>query len=182
MLLSLIKEYSLPIPPDEVESLVSAEEDAVISALESSLEPCEGVKQALDTFTAPNITLAVVSSSALRRVHVSLKKTGLDTYFGDRVYSAATSLPVPTSKPDPAVYLFAMDQLGVRPEECVAVEDSVSGTLAAVRAHIPTIGYVGAYEEDEREKMGAVLQEAGARVVMRDWREFALCLNALERA
>lgn len=184
MLSSLISEYALPISPAEVEQLVKAEEDAVIAQLESSLEPCEGVHEALDAVIkqrpGPGTQLAVVSSSALRRVNVSLRKTALDAYFGDRVYSAATSLPTPTSKPDPAVYLFAMAALEVSlPTLSVAVEDSVSGTLSATRAGIPTVGYVGAEEVERREEMAGKLREAGAKVVMRHWSEFGDCLAQL---
>lgn len=188
MLTSLMKEYDLSIPQDQVEVLVKAEEEAVIAHLRPpELQPCVGVIPALDAVTASHsfapddLTLAVVSSSALRRVNVSLENTGLAKYFGPRVFSAATSLPVPTSKPDPAVYLFAMDKLGAKPEECVAVEDSKSGTTSAVRAGIRTIGYVGPYEGEEREKMRGVLREAGAGVVMEDWSEFGKCLEEIAK-
>ena len=116
--------------------------------------------------------MAVVSSSALRRVRASVEKVGQEGYFGDDIFSAASSLPTPTSKPDPAIYLFAMERLGVLPGECVAVEDSRSGATAAVRAGIKTVGYVGSYEEEEQERMVGVLEGCGCVVVMRDWAEF----------
>jgi beta-phosphoglucomutase-like phosphatase (HAD superfamily) len=94
------------------------------------------------------------------------------------VYSAATSLPKPTSKPDPAIYLHAMAELGKRPEECVAVEDSRSGATAAFRANIKTIGYTGSYEPEKQEEMKKVLKDAGCVVIMNDWTEFE---GALEK-
>jgi beta-phosphoglucomutase-like phosphatase (HAD superfamily) len=123
--------------------------------------------------------LAVVSSSALRRVKASIEKVGQDKYFNpNHVYSAATSLPKPTSKPDPAIYLHAMAELGKRPEECVAVEDSRSGATAAFRANIKTIGYTGSYEPEKQEEMKKVLKDAGCVVIMNDWTEFE---GALEK-
>ena len=47
----------------------------------------------------------------------------------------------------------------MKPEECVAVEDSRSGATAAKRANILLIGYVGPYDEQERKKMVKVLRD-----------------------
>jgi len=107
-------------------------------------------------------------------------KVGHDKYFADDIFSAATSLPTPTSKPDPAIYIHAMKVLSVTAEECVAVEDSKSGATAAFRANIKTIGYTGAYEKHEVEKMRKVLTDAGCVVVMNDWTEFEACLKGIE--
>lgn len=180
MLSSLASEYSLPITQEELEVYVKKEEEVVIAKLQAALEPCEGVKPVLDDLErSGKYTLAVVSSSALRRVNVSLEKTGLAGYFGDRVYSAATSMPEPSSKPDPAIYIFALAKLGKNADTAVAVEDSKSGTTSAVRAGIRTIGYLGAYPPEEREDMGRVLKEAGAVVNINHWDEFKDALKKL---
>lgn len=100
----------------------------------------------------------------------------------DRVYSAATSLPTPTSKPNPAIYIHAMKALSKQPSECLAVEDSKSGATAAFRANIKTIGYTGAYEPHEREKMEKVLRDAGCGWVMNDWTEFEGLLRLVEES
>jgi HAD superfamily hydrolase (TIGR01509 family) len=47
---------------------------------------------------------------------------------------------VPARKPDPAPYLMAMDALGVRPEECVVVEDSQAGIAAGLAAGAAVLG------------------------------------------
>ena len=44
-------------------------------------------------------------------------------------------------KPAPAIYEAAADRLGVDPADCVAIEDSRNGTLAAERAGTTVIGY-----------------------------------------
>jgi len=160
---------------------VSREEDAVVAKINEGLLPCDGVFDALDKVKG-KYDLAVVSSSALRRVNASLVKTVMHDYFGVQVFSAASSLPKPTSKPDPAIYKFAIEKLGRKPEECVAVEDSKSGTLSAVRAGLHVIGYVGSYEEGERPEMERVLKDNGAHVVMQHWRGFEDALHAIEKA
>ncbi|KAI9647010.1 hypothetical protein NHQ30_005012 [Ciborinia camelliae] len=181
MIGSLQAKYQYQMSSDELESYVSKEEDKVIGKLQAALQPCEGVDAELARLEAEGAyKMAVVSSSALRRVKASVEKVDQAKYFGDEMYSAATSLPTPTSKPDPAVYLFAMRKLGVQPGECLAIEDSRSGATAAVRAGIFTVGYVGSYEVEEREKMERVLLEAGCRVLMRDWSEFRGILEKVQ--
>lgn len=173
MMKSLQSRYNFDMTDAELDSYVRREEDVVIAKLQQKLAPCPGVDDVLARLAAEKkYKLAVVSSSALRRVQASIDKVGQAKYFGGDVYSAASSLPKPTSKPDPAVYLFAMEKMGVTAGECVAVEDSKSGTLSGTRAGIKVIGYVGPYTEDERPRMEKVLTEAGAMVIMRDWSEF----------
>lgn len=181
MMVSLQQRYGFDMTQDELEGYVRREEDVVIAKLKEKLVSCPGVDAVLERLAASGkYKLAVVSSSALRRVRASVEKVGQDKYFGDDIFSAATSLPKPTSKPDPAIYLHAMKTLGKTAEECVAVEDSKSGTLSGARAGIKVIGYVGPYKESEREKMVKVLTEAGAGVIMHGWSEFDDCLAKIE--
>ncbi|KAF7542874.1 hypothetical protein G7046_g10098 [Stylonectria norvegica] len=182
MLVSLQKLHAIEISPEDLEIYVKKEEDAVIAKLKEALKPCPGVDEQLEKLAASKkYLMSVVSSSALRRVKASIEKVGQDKYFpGDVVFSAATSLDPPTSKPDPAIYLHAMKKLGKKPEECVAIEDSKSGTLSATRAGIKVVGYVGPYADDKKDEMAQVLTDAGAVVMMRDWAEFPALLEKIE--
>ncbi|KAJ7502435.1 HAD-like domain-containing protein [Mycena galericulata] len=183
MMTSLQKKYSFQLPPAAFDTYVTREEDQVISKLKAALEPCVGADTELARLAASGrFELAVVSSSAGRRVEASMDKVGMDQYFPrSRIFSAATSLEKPTSKPDPAIYLHACKVLGKPPGECVAIEDSKSGTLSAVRAGIHTVGYVGSYEPEKQDEMSSVLKAAGADPIMTDWAEFAVCLESIEK-
>lgn len=182
MMLSLQQRYGFSMTPEELDDYVRREEDVVIAKLKEKLVSCPGVDEVLERLAKRGeYHLAVVSSSALRRVKASLEKVGQDKYFGDRVFSAATSLPKPTSKPDPAIYLHAMKTLGKTAEECIAVEDSKSGTLSGTRAGIKVVGYVGPYSDDEKPKMEKILTEAGAVVIMKDWSEFEGILEKIQK-
>ncbi|KAF8577434.1 HAD-like protein [Ramaria rubella] len=169
--------YGFALTGEEVEEYVRREEVEVIRTFERELVPCKGVREVLGNLTKqpaertlPPPIMAVVSSSALRRVRASLQKTALDTFFPPtHIFSAASSLPTPTSKPDPAIYLYACAQLGVAPSTCVAVEDSKSGTLSAVRAGIRVVAYVGCYEGERRVEVARELTGLGAGAVMEDW-------------
>jgi HAD superfamily hydrolase (TIGR01509 family) len=152
---------------DELDFLVKLEEDAVIAKLAKDVKPTQGVEAAIAWLHA-NYGVAVVSSSALRRVIACLQAVGVAKFFGEKVFSAA-SLAVPSSKPDPAVYLHALRVLAVAARNCVAVEDSRTGVLAAVAAGIPVLGYVGALAPEAQAERSRVLREAGAFAVISEW-------------
>ena len=183
MLVGLQNKFSFEIPAPEMENYVSMEESKVIAKLERDCKPCVGCTPIIDKLHKEGkYGMAVVSSSALRRVQASLQKVDQAKYFPpDHIFSAATSLPVPTTKPDPAIYLHACKVLGKEPGECVAVEDSKSGATSAVRAGIPVIGYVGSYEGSEKQhQMQELLTGLGVKVVMQEWSEFPRCLRDVE--
>ncbi|TVR46430.1 MAG: HAD family hydrolase, partial [Puniceicoccaceae bacterium] len=59
-----------------------------------------------------------------------LEELGLRKHFGP----VCGGDEVPVVKPDPALYRLALERLGVRAEEAVALEDSANGVRAAKRA------------------------------------------------
>ena len=186
MMVGLQEKYHFTMPEQQLEDFVQRELGAVITKLNEKAQPCEGVIPELEKLKrSGKYGMAVVSSSALSRVVASIKKTEMEHYFPeDHVFSAATSLPTPTSKPNPAIYLHACKVIGVRPSDCVAIEDSRSGATAAKNAKIPLIGYVGPYLDEGKEKQEAIAkmlsEECGAITIMWHWREFEECLKKVE--
>lgn len=126
--------YGITMPGDFLETI----EHNIEVSLTQSLAPIAGVRDALLKVSLP---AAVVSNSRLARVRNSLKRAALTEIFGERVFSAEQ---VARPKPYPDVYLHAASTLGVSPDRCVVVEDSVSGLNAARAAGMKTIAFVGA--------------------------------------
>lgn len=177
--------YGFSLDDDELDRYVAKELQLATINLSKEAVECPHSTEILQRLSNEGkYKMAVVSSSALSRVQASLRKTKQDRFFQPQhIYSAASSLKVPTSKPDPAIYLYACEHLGVEPGACLAVEDSKSGATAAHRAGIPLVGYVGPYEdnEEEREEISRILvEECGARAIMRDWSEFPEILRGLQ--
>jgi beta-phosphoglucomutase-like phosphatase (HAD superfamily) len=157
----------------DVEPWVQEEKRAVTAHLGKTLRPHEETTAALTAF-AEHLTLAAVSSSALTRLAACFTATGLDELIPPgRRFSAEDSLPTPTSKPDPAIYLFACERLGIAPEAGLAVEDSVPGVLSAVGAGCPTVGNLLFVPGAERAQREADLLDAGALAVVGSWAELA---------
>ncbi|CAK4030209.1 Phosphorylated carbohydrates phosphatase [Lecanosticta acicola] len=188
MLIGLQKKHNFSMSKEEVDKYVDMELGRVTAKLSEKCVECPGVTKQLEWAKAQGYPMSVVSTSAKPRVVASLQKTGLMRFFEDKhVYSAATSLNPPSSKPDPAVYIHACKELGVKPEECLTVEDSKSGATAGMRAGIPLIAYVGIYGLEEgkekEEKMAKLLtSECKANAVMYNWDEFPECVKKIEES
>ncbi|WP_242472769.1 HAD family phosphatase [Blastococcus sp. TML/M2B] len=157
----------------DLEPWVAEERRAVTEHLARTLQPHPPTQAAL-TALAAHLELAVVSSSALARLAACFTATGLDALLPpERRYSAEDSLPVPTSKPDPAVYAHACAQLGIAPEQGLAVEDAVAGVRSAVAAGCPVVGNLLFVLPEERAEREAALLAAGALTVVSSWAELA---------
>ncbi len=89
-----------------------------------------GALALLEALKGQQVVTAVVTATDLGRTEEYLRRVGLYGYF-DRLISARQ---VPEGKPSPHVYRYACEELGVAPEECMAVEDSPNGVISAYRA------------------------------------------------
>lgn len=155
----------------EMEWWVTEEKRRVSAHLNDVLEPDPAVLEPL-AHLGSRLRLAAVSSSALTRLEASFTAAGLSELLPAQVrYSAEDTPEVPTSKPDPTVYRLACELLGVSPTEALAVEDSVAGATAAVRAGIPTVGNLQFVLPSEREARIEAFSRVGVVAVVDSWSE-----------
>ncbi|TDQ92430.1 HAD family hydrolase [Paraburkholderia silvatlantica] len=82
---------------------------------------------ALSKLKAKGYKLAVASNSIRQTVELMMSKAGLEKYLDVMLSNEDVS----NAKPDPEIYLKAMQSLGCKPEECVIVEDNENGVRAA---------------------------------------------------
>ncbi len=185
MIVELQKELDFILTPEEIKDYNIFEEDLVIKLIHQTPLPCEGIKNILEQlFASKKYRLAVVSSSPIRRIRAALDAADIAQYFEhDHVYSAKNSMPTPKSKPDPAIYQWAMNENNVTANQCIAFEDSRSGARSALQAGITCIAYVGAYgAQDQRAQVAATLTAEGCCMVMQGHDSLFECLELVEGA
>lgn len=95
----------------------------------------KGALELLSFLHDQNIVTAIATATDLDRASNYMKMTGLYEHF-DKIISATM---VKLGKPSPDVYLYACEQLGFKPSECVAVEDSPNGIKSAYTAGLSVI-------------------------------------------
>ena len=103
-----------------------------------------GVKALLESL--PPERWAIVTSATRRLLLGRLKAAGLP--LPERIISGDM---VERGKPDPEPYRRGAALLGLRPEECVVVEDAPSGLGAGVAAGCRVLGVLGTHSVEELE-------------------------------
>jgi HAD superfamily hydrolase (TIGR01509 family) len=108
--------------------------DYTAELFENGLPWCDGAKELLDELAAEHTPMALVTNTQRALTDRALNSIGLHyfsaTVCGDEVVNG---------KPAPDPYLHAAELLGLAPEECLAVEDSVTGSAAAELAGCPVL-------------------------------------------
>jgi len=121
----------LGLDPDPADIARTADwlHDYVGELFETGLPWCAGAREMLDELAADDVTMALVTNTRRALTEKALNSIGRHyftvTVCGDEV---------PAGKPSPDPYLRAAALLGLQPEHCLAVEDSVTGTTAAEAA------------------------------------------------
>lgn len=107
--------------------------DAYIDVHGVTLKP--GIRELLDHLEEKGIRCAITTSSPLERVRRYLGPHGVL----ERFECLCSGADVPRGKPEPDIYLHGAECLGLKPEECLAIEDSPAGVLSAYRAGCKTV-------------------------------------------
>ena len=97
---------------------------------ENGVELKSGIHELLEFLNKNGLKKAIATSSPLDRTKEYLSQVGLVDAFDELV----SGHMVEHGKPAPDIYLHAASKLGLKPEECLVLEDSPTGLLAAYRA------------------------------------------------
>lgn len=102
---------------------------------ENGVETKPGIRELLDCLEEKGIPAAITSSSPPERIENHLRSVNLLHRFS----KICSGYEVPWGKPAPDIYLHGAASLGLKPEECLALEDAPTGILAAHRAGCVTV-------------------------------------------
>jgi HAD superfamily hydrolase (TIGR01509 family) len=158
-----VREHGLPADPEGQKELLAEwhrrKTELYKEAVRAGRLPGRpGVARLVTEALGAGWTLAVASTSAEESVRAVLEHVvGQEQAARFAVFAGDV---VPAKKPDPAIYLLALERLGVAPDDAIVVEDSRNGLLAAVGAGLRCVVTVSNYtaEEDMSE---AVLVVSG---------------------
>ncbi len=106
-----------------------------------------GVKRLIADAREQGIRLAIATTTTPENVTALLESTlGAESLSWFEVIAAGDI--VPAKKPDPAIYHYALEQLNLEPDECMAIEDSVNGIKSSLGANLKTVVTVNTYTEN----------------------------------
>jgi beta-phosphoglucomutase len=146
----ILVHYLGPLSEDRFEHL-SRRKDHFYALASSRLTAKQGIFEALAQLRTAGIRCALATSAARDRTVETLVLLRLENAFDAVVVGGDVSL----AKPAPDIFLLAARKLGVAPENCVVVEDSVAGVQAAVRAGMRCAGFALPGRVEELWQAGA---------------------------
>lgn len=106
-----------------------------------------GVRRLLEEAFVAGITLGVATTTTPSALDALIEHSLGKEWF-DRFAVLAAGDIVPAKKPAPDIYTYAMEQLGVNPENTLAIEDSENGWRAAHAAGLKCVVTVNDYTRD----------------------------------
>jgi len=145
--------YGWPANETDSDTLIAqlhkSKTEHFMKILESGQIPLRtGAARLVDEAVNAGVLLAVCSTSNEKAVNLLVEKL-----FGKKRLEAFAAIlagdVVKKKKPDPEIYILAAEKLKVNPHECVVVEDSRNGLLAAKGAGMKCIITKNGYTEGE---------------------------------
>lgn len=123
----LVEHHKLSITAQE---FVARKESVLHQLFLDQLKMQPGVKQTLENAHKLNIPAVIASSATMPTIELVVDLTGTRKYFRH----LCSGDEVPNGKPAPDVFLLAAERLGVKPSECLVIEDTFNGVCAAKAA------------------------------------------------
>ncbi|MBI2463409.1 HAD family phosphatase [Candidatus Peregrinibacteria bacterium] len=132
----IFKDYEKPLP--NIETLMQKKWEKMFMLTEKNVEALPGVVKLITDLKNHNFKLAVASASLFNFIENVLQALKIKNMFD----SIASSEEVKNGKPAPDVFLLAAKRLEIDPKDCIVIEDSINGMIAAKTAGMKCIGYV----------------------------------------
>lgn len=104
-----------------------------------------GVKELILHYYDNGIKLILASSATMTTINMVFEKFEMEKYFMGKISGA----DLKESKPHPEVFLLAAEMAGEPVENCMVIEDSTNGILAAHRAEIFCAAYRSPHSKNQ---------------------------------
>ncbi|AFZ00336.1 HAD family hydrolase [Calothrix sp. PCC 6303] len=129
------------------------EKEAMFREMALELQPIEGLSEVIAWSRQHKLKIALVTNAPRANTCFMLELLGLEDTF-DLVILAEDEA---AAKPDPTPYQVALQRLGVKIENAIALEDSPSGIRSATGADLRTIGVASTHEPQKLLHLGAFM-------------------------
>jgi HAD superfamily hydrolase (TIGR01509 family) len=112
------------------------------SLAESQVKPRFGVVETIQDAKSKGLKLALVTTTSQENVSLLIEalRPNVQAADFDLVVDASS---VEHPKPDKAAYIFALERLGEKPENCIAIEDNLGGVESAIAAGLDCVAFPG---------------------------------------
>jgi mannitol-1-/sugar-/sorbitol-6-/2-deoxyglucose-6-phosphatase len=137
-----IRQRNVPAEPQAVEERITGH---LLELIDSEGKAIDGAGELVQFCLANNYRIGLATSSSNKLMNAVLKKLEMQQTF----HAALSAEHMEYGKPHPQVFIETAIALGVKPAECLVIEDSLNGVIAGKAAGMQVI----AVPDDEHTKM-----------------------------
>lgn len=112
-----------------------------------------GVRKLIEHYYENGIKLIVASSASMTTINMVFEKFGLEKYFSRKISGA----DLKESKPHPEIFQLAAKMANEPIENCMVIEDSTNGILAAHRANIFCAAYKSFHSHNQNYSLANII-------------------------
>lgn len=142
--------------PEDVRSRYAEEKEAMFRDIyKADVKPVPGLIPFLEDLHRHNVLKTISTSAPRSNVDFTLAHIPIARYF-EAILDEAF---VTHGKPDPEIYLKSAAALGVAPQHCVVIEDSLSGVLAGKAAGCKVVGITTTHTPEELANTDLVIAD-----------------------
>jgi HAD superfamily hydrolase (TIGR01509 family) len=112
------------------------------SLTESQVPHRFGVVETIQGAKSKGLKLALVTTTSQKNISLLIEalRPNIQVADFDLIVDASS---VKHPKPDKAAYTFALERLGEKPDDCIAIEDNLDGVEAAIAANLDCVAFPG---------------------------------------
>ncbi len=114
------------------------------SLTEYQVPPRSGVVETIQGAKSKGLKVALVTTTSQKNISLLIEalRPNIQATDFDLIVDASS---VKYPKPDKAAYTFALEKLGEKPDDCIAIEDNLGGVEAAIAAGLDCVAFPGEY-------------------------------------
>lgn len=136
------------ISPQQVKAYADEKEALFRDLYIKEIKPLDGLIKFLEQLKRDGLPCAIATSAPRENVDFVLEHTGIGEYFSAILDESF----VTTGKPHPEIYLKTAAALGFKPEDCLVIEDSISGVESGKAAGCKVLGITTTHTAEELAK------------------------------
>jgi len=136
------------IAQGEIIAITREKDETFRQLMGQNIRPFPGVLKLITSLKEHGFKIAIASSAPMENIQLITRSLKIHNYFDAMVSGWETT----KGKPNPQIFLRAVEKLGVEAEDCIVIEDAISGVTASKRAGIRCIAVTNTTpREDLRE-------------------------------
>ena len=141
------------MPKNEITEIIQEKDETFRQLMGQNIKPFPGVLKLITSLKEHGFKIAIASSAPMENIQLITRSLKIHNYF-DAIISG---WEVTKGKPHPQTFLLAAKKLGVEAEDCIVIEDAISGVTASKRADIRCIAVTNTTSREELREADLII-------------------------